>query len=63
MGRIKRDELPPVLLKKPVKRVAEPRKANGYVRRECRVCKKDPWPNYFFCARCHPQITDPNLNL
>jgi hypothetical protein len=25
--------------------------------RRCRVCGKDPYPNYFFCPSCHRSLT------
>jgi len=24
--------------------------------RKCRICGKDPYPNYFFCPGCHHKI-------
>ena len=32
------------------------RTKKGKSRRTCRVCGKDPYPNYFFCAVCHHKI-------
>lgn len=26
-------------------------------KRRCRVCGKDPWPNRFFCKRCHSAVS------
>lgn len=25
--------------------------------RKCRICGKDPYPNYFFCRACHHKIS------
>ncbi|CAB5079404.1 hypothetical protein D3OALGA1CA_1587 [Olavius algarvensis associated proteobacterium Delta 3] len=30
--------------------------------RSCRVCGKDPAPNYFFCRACHQRVVESNGN-
>ncbi|MFH2219650.1 MAG: hypothetical protein ABII68_08325 [Pseudomonadota bacterium] len=26
--------------------------------RKCKICGKDPYPNYFFCPSCHHRINE-----
>ncbi len=32
-------------------------KIKGSSSRKCRTCKKDPWPNYFYCPECLEYIS------
>lgn len=32
-------------------------KKNAYSNRTCRICGKDPYPNYFFCPSCHHKVS------
>jgi uncharacterized OB-fold protein len=38
-------------------------KTNGYKNkikpsgRRCKICGKDPYPNYFYCPACHHKVT------
>lgn len=45
----------------PPKGLAEPRrgrrKNRGVSNRSCRICGKDPHPNYFYCPACHHRIS------
>ncbi|MDI6688043.1 MAG: hypothetical protein QME06_07475 [Desulfobacterales bacterium] len=33
--------------------------------RKCKICGKDPYPNYFYCPACHHRIShhDENDNI
>jgi hypothetical protein len=33
------------------------RKKGGFSNRACRLCGKDPHPNYFYCPVCHHRIS------
>jgi hypothetical protein len=33
------------------------RKKGGFSNRTCRLCGKDPHPNYFYCPVCHHRIS------
>ena len=33
------------------------RKKNAHPKRTCRICGKDPYPNYFFCPSCHYKVS------
>ena len=47
------------MTRKVSKRKKHGKKKSG---RSCRVCGKDPAPNYFFCRACHQRVVESNGN-
>jgi uncharacterized OB-fold protein len=39
---------------KSLKTLRKNKKKTGRI---CRICGKDPYPNYFFCPSCHHKVT------
>jgi len=40
------------------KRYLSSRKKKKISGRKCKICEKDPYPNYFFCPSCHHRIKE-----
>jgi hypothetical protein len=47
----------PPLPNSPVEPRRGRRKNRGVSNRSCRICGKDPHPNYFYCPACHHRVS------
>jgi uncharacterized OB-fold protein len=58
VGGVTEETLPmPVAIKPAVRKRRSVRTSKKMSKRSCRLCGKDPFPNYFFCPSCHHRIT------